>query len=209
MIDAREQMHEGMNDELRERASLYALGAMTQEESAAYEAHLSAGCAVCRAEVAAFREVAGGVALSVEPVTPRAELRERLMSTARKGLQVGKGKAAGTMYEKDGVLISRPQEMDWAPGQLPGLFSKVLFNDSQRGYTTALVRMLAGTHYPSHKHAGVEELYLLEGDLSVDELSMQPGDYCRGKAGSIHGEIFTNSGCLFLVSASHHDEILA
>jgi anti-sigma factor ChrR (cupin superfamily) len=209
MMHAREQLHEGMNDELRELASLYVLGAMTQEESATYEAHLSAGCAVCQAEVAAFREVTGAVALSAEPVTPPTELRERLMSTAPTRLQVVPGSAPGTMYENDGVLISRPQEMNWAPGQLPGLFSKVLFNDSRRGYTTALVRMLAGTHYPSHKHAGVEELYLLEGDLSVDELPMRPGDYCRGEVGSIHGEIFTNTGCLFLVSSSHHDEILA
>jgi putative transcriptional regulator len=209
MMHAREQLHEGMNDELRELASLYALGAMTQEESAAYEAHLSAGCPVCQAEVGAFREVTGGIALSVEPVTPPAELRERLMNTAPKGLQVDAGSAPGTMYEKNGVFISRPQEMDWTSGQLPGLFSKVLFNDSQRGYSTALVRMLAGAHYPTHKHAGVEELYLLEGELNVDELSMRPGDYCRGEVGSIHGEIFTNTGCLFLVSSSHHDEILA
>lgn len=115
----------------------------------------------------------------------------------------------GIMYDKDGLLIARAQEMDWQPGQLPGIFSKVLFNDTRRGYTTALVRITAGTHYPPHKHAGVEELYLLEGDLNVEGVSMRPGDYCRGEAGSIHGEIFTNGGCLFMVSSSQHDEILA
>ena len=113
------------------------------------------------------------------------------------------------MYDKDGVLIARSREMDWQSGQLPGLFLKVLFNDTRRGYSTALVRMTAGTHYPSHRHAGVEELYLLEGDLNVNELSMEPGDYCRGEEGSIHGEIYTNRGCLFMVTSSHHDEILA
>jgi ChrR Cupin-like domain len=57
-------------------------------------------------------------------------------------------------------------------------FSKFLFNDTARGYTTAMVRMMAGTHYPSHKQAGVEELYLLDGDPFVDDMAMRAGDYC-------------------------------
>ena len=209
MIDALKQLHLDPNDDLREFASLYALGGMSPEEKALYEAHLSAGCEVCRAEIASLREVTGAIGLTADPVLPPAELRKTLMSAISKALQAPAGRAPGIIYERDGVLIARSQEMDWQPGQLPGIFSKVLFNDTRRGYTTALVRMTSGTHYPSHKHADVEELYLLEGDLSVEELSMRPGDYCRGEAGSIHGEIFTNGGCLFVVSSSQQDEILA
>jgi anti-sigma factor ChrR (cupin superfamily) len=106
------------------------------------------------------------------------------------------------------VLIARPEEMAWTAGALPGVFLKVLFNDTARGYTTAVVRMTPGTHYPSHKHAGVEELYLLEGDLSVDHLAMRAGDYCRGEAGSIHKEIGTENGCLFVVTSSDQDQLL-
>ena len=209
MIDALKQVHLDPNDDLREFASLYALGAMSPEDNAAYEAHLNAGCQVCRAEVASLREVTGAIGLTADPVLPPAALRKTLMNAISKTLQSPSGREPGIMYDKDGVLIARSQEMNWQPGQLPGIFSKVLFNDTRRGYTTALVRMTAGIHYPRHKHAGVEELYLLEGDLSVEELSMRPGDYCRGEAGSIHGEIFTNGGCLFMVSSSQHDEILA
>jgi len=208
-MDALKQVHLELNDDLRELASLYALGALPAEETAAYEAHLSQGCPVCRAEVAALREVTGAIGLTADPLAPRSELRERLMKTISMALQPPAGHAPGIMYDKGGVLIARSEEMNWQPGQLPGLFLKVLFNDTQRGYTTALVRMTAGTHYPSHRHTGVEELFLLEGDLSVDELSMKPGDYCRGEVGSIHGEIYTNAGCLFMVSSSQHDEILA
>jgi anti-sigma factor ChrR (cupin superfamily) len=208
-MDALTQVHLELNDDLRELASMYALGALPTEQSAAYEAHLSQGCPVCRAEVAALREVAGAIGLTADPLAPRRELRERLMKTISMAQQPPAGHAPGIMYDKGGVLIARSEEMNWQPGQLPGLFQKVLFNDTQRGYTTSLVCMTAGTHYPSHRHAGVEELFLLEGDLSVDELSMKPGDYCRGEVGSIHGEIYTNAGCLFMVSSSQHDEILA
>ena len=209
MIDALKQVHVDLTDDLREFASLYTVGALSPEENAAYQAHLSAGCDVCRAEVASLREVTGAIGLTADPVRPRAELRDRLMKTISTTLQAPAGRGPGIMYDKDGVLIARSREMDWQPGQLPGLFLKVLFNDTRRRYSTALVRMTAGTHYPSHRHAGVEELYLLEGDLSVDELSMEPGDYCRGEEGSIHGEIYTNRGCLFMVTSSQHDEILA
>jgi anti-sigma factor ChrR (cupin superfamily) len=208
VIDALKQIHLELNDDLREFASSYALGALPAEESAAYEAHLQ-GCEVCRAEVASFREVTGAIGSTADPEIPRGQLRERLMTSISTAVQPPAGHSPGIMYDKDGVLIARSQAMKWEPGQLPGLFLKVLFNDTQRGYTTALVRMTAGTHYPSHKHAGVEELFLLEGDLSVDALSMKPGDYCRGETGSIHGEIYTNGGCLFMVSSSHQDEILA
>ena len=208
MKDALKQIHLDLNDDLREFASLYAVGALSAEENAAYEAHLSAGCAVCRAEVASLREVTGAIGLTADPVRPRAELRDRLMKTISTTPQIA-SQAPGIMYDKDGVLIARSREMDWQPGQLPGLFLKVLFNDTRRGYSTALVRMTAGTRYPSHRHAGVEDLYLLEGDLSVNQLSMEPGDYCRGEEGSIHGEIYTNRGCLFMVTSSQHDEILA
>jgi anti-sigma factor ChrR (cupin superfamily) len=202
------QVHSELNDDLRELASLYTLGALPEEETAAYEAHLNQGCQVCRDEVASFREMTGAIALTADPLAPRRELRQRLMKTISMALQPPAGHAPGVLYDKDGVLIARPQEMNWQPGRIPGLFLKVLFDDTQRGYTTALVRMTAGTRYPSHRHAGAEELFLLEGDLSVDELSMKPGDYCRGEAGSIHGEIYTNAGCLFMVSSSNHDETL-
>jgi len=209
VTDALKQVHSELNDDLRELASLYALGALPEEETAAYEAHLNRGCQLCRAEVASFLEMIGTIGLTAAPVSPRSELRERLMKTISRLPQPPVGRAPGIMYDKDGVLIARSQEINWQPGQLPGLFLKVLFDDTQRGYTTALVRMTAGARYPSHRHAGVEELFLLEGDLSVDQLSMKPGDYCRGEAGSVHGEIYTNAGCLFMVSSSNHDEILA
>jgi anti-sigma factor ChrR (cupin superfamily) len=207
-MKALKQLHTEPNDDLRELASLYALDALAQEEKAAYEAHLGAGCAVCLAEVASFRKVTGAIGLSVDPVSPRTELREKLMETIARTSQAPARHAPGVLYDKDGVMIARPGEMTWIGGELPGVFLKVLFNDTGRGYATAMVRMTPGTHYPSHKHAGVEELYLLEGDLSVDDMAMRAGDYCRGEAGSIHKEIVTENGCLFVVTSSHQDQLL-
>jgi anti-sigma factor ChrR (cupin superfamily) len=207
-MDALKQLHLEPNDELRELASLYALGTLTPEEKAAFEAHLGAGCAVCVSEVASFRKVTGAIGLSVDPASPQADLRPRLLETIARTPQVPAQKSPGVLFDKDGLLIARPAEMTWMAGALPGVFLKVLFNDAGRGYTTAMVRLTPGTHYPSHKHADVEELYLLEGDLRVGDTSMQSGDYCRGEAGSIHDEIVTDHGCLFVVTSSDQDQLL-
>lgn len=207
-MNAIKQLHLESNDDLRELASLYALDVLAQDDKAAYEAHLGTGCTVCVAEVASFRKVTGAIGLSADPILLRPELRERLMRAVAKTAQPPMRNSPGVLYDKDGVLIARPDEMAWTAGALPGVFMKVLFNDASRGYATAMVRMTAGTHYPSHKHAAVEELYLLDGDLSVDDLPMRPGDYCRGEAGSIHKEITTENGCLFVVTSSDHDQLL-
>lgn len=64
-------------------AAPYALGALDEEERAAFEAHL-AQCAQCRAEVASFRDVAGQLALAVPAGAPAPGLRNRVIAEARR-----------------------------------------------------------------------------------------------------------------------------
>ena len=94
MIDALKQIHLELNDDLRELASLYAVGALPAEEIAAYEAHLSQGCEVCRAEVASFREVTGAIGLTADPETPREETLRALDDLVRQGKVRALGEAA-------------------------------------------------------------------------------------------------------------------
>ena len=63
-------------------AAPYALGALSAEERAAFEAHL-ADCAICRAEVQALREVSGLLAHAAAAATPAPALRERILREAR------------------------------------------------------------------------------------------------------------------------------
>ena len=63
-------------------AAPYALGALTAEERAAFEAHL-ADCAVCRADVQALGEVAGLLAHAAAAATPPLGLRDRILRDAR------------------------------------------------------------------------------------------------------------------------------
>lgn len=65
-----------------ELAAPYALGALTPDDGAGFEAHL-AECATCRAEVQAFGEVTGLLAHAASPAAPPAALRERILRAAR------------------------------------------------------------------------------------------------------------------------------
>lgn len=64
-------------------AAPYALGALDEEERAAFEAHL-AQCAQCRQEIASFREVAGQLAVAAPDANPEPALRDRVLTEARR-----------------------------------------------------------------------------------------------------------------------------
>ena len=72
------------HEELKANAAGYVLGSLDPEERRAFESHL-AGCAECSAEVASLRPVADVLATAVPQVTPRAELRDRILSAGVAG----------------------------------------------------------------------------------------------------------------------------
>ena len=69
------------HEELKANAAGYVLGSLDPEERRAFESHL-AECAECAEEVASLRPVVGALATAVPQVTPRAALRERILSGA-------------------------------------------------------------------------------------------------------------------------------
>lgn len=69
------------HEELKANAAGYVLGSLDPDERRAFESHL-AGCAECAQEVASLRPVVGALATAVPQVTPRAELRERILRAA-------------------------------------------------------------------------------------------------------------------------------
>lgn len=66
---------------------------------------------------------------------------------------------------------------------------KILAIDAERHVVSMLVQLAALREYPPHKHAGVEELYLLEGDLLIDDRKLHPGDYNRAEPGTHHKRV--------------------
>jgi anti-sigma-K factor RskA len=66
------------HDALKANAAGYVLGSLDSAERREFESHL-AGCAECAAEVASLRPIVGVLATAVPQVTPRTELRARVL----------------------------------------------------------------------------------------------------------------------------------
>src|SRR5262249_46549362 len=79
--------HEHFPEGPAERVALYAAGALPSPECAQLEAHLTAGCADCVAELKQLAPVVAALAAAVPPATPdprtRAALLQRIVTEAR------------------------------------------------------------------------------------------------------------------------------
>ena len=194
------------------RAALHAAGALGAEETLAFETRMSADSRL-RAEAESFHATAAALARDAawEEVElrggPPASLKQRLLDQVRNRAQVWKEwKGPGATAE--GLRIVRAAEGRWQPIAVSGVQVKQLSVDTERRYVTMLVRMEPGTSYPCHRHAGLEECYVLEGDLRVGETVLTAGDYQRADAASLHGVQSTSKGCLLLIVSSQNDELI-
>ena len=71
--------HDRVTIEGQELAALYALGALSQQEARAFDAHLSEGCEICDADLAQFDKVVGMLGAEAAPVAPPAYVRDLLV----------------------------------------------------------------------------------------------------------------------------------
>lgn len=205
----------GYSEDAQGTAALFALGSLRGEEKEAFEEHVCAGCADCQHDLRSFEDVLENLALAATPAEPSKTVRRRLLDSLATEPQRSSGRpevrektASGILLQQSGLLVTRAADIPWRP-VAPGISCKVLSTDSKRGYSTCLIRAEAGARYPSHRHADVEELFVLEGDLHVHGVAMHAGDYCRAEANSIHEETFTESGCLLLQIGSQLDQMQA
>lgn len=87
----------------------------------------------------------------------------------------------------------------------PGISCKLLATDRTRKRVSMLVRLAPGAAYPPHTHAGVEELYLLRGELMIEDRTLHPGAYNRGEPGGSDQFVWTGTGCMCVLLTSTQD----
>lgn len=104
-------------------------------------------------------------------------------------------------------FIRRSHEVKWQPFRVPGISMGRLFTDKEKREITCLMRLEPGIAFPLHRHAGVEEIFMLEGDLIVEGEVCHQGDYIRSFPGTAHAPI-TEGGCLLLIKTSLDNEML-
>lgn len=190
--------HNVSQDAMREKAALYALGALTQHEARAFEEHIAEGCDFCHSELEVFNQVVSAMALDAEEQEPPPDVRNKLIA-AINDIDCDKKPAETNRSEQQFVSI-RANDGEWINPQ-KGVFCKSLYVDEVSGMATSLVKMMPGTSLTAHRHEGVEQFFILEGDCSVCGEILRPGDYHRAPAGTVHESTYTVNGTMFLLVA--------
>jgi anti-sigma factor ChrR (cupin superfamily) len=176
---------------------LYALQALPSNEVSAVGAHIAA-CADCRQEMETLRPIIGSlVSWPTDVLRPSTDLWGRLAQKIAKD----------TGMEPAPAPRERPARPKWEVAA-PGISVKLLATDTEKNRVSMLVRLEPGTEYPPHRHAGVEELHLLHGELMIDDKKLYPGDYILAEAGSVDHRVWSETGCTCVLLTSTLDAIL-
>ena len=89
--------------------------------------------------------------------------------------------------------------VEWRPTKVPGVSVKVLRADKTTGESSALVRFEPGVKFPAHDHPAGEEVFVVEGEVTIGAHHLKSGDYLYTPPSGKHGA-FTERGCVFLVT---------
>ncbi|SHM94922.1 ChrR Cupin-like domain-containing protein [Chitinophaga jiangningensis] len=101
--------------------------------------------------------------------------------------------------------ITHSNTREWAPliekgVHYAGIFVKSLRYDAASGRSkTILLRFEPGAKYPYHNHPAGEEIFVLEGEATLEGATLRAGDYLYTPPGFKHS-VFSKTGCtLFFV----------
>jgi anti-sigma-K factor RskA len=72
--------HERATEEIRERAALYALGCLTQQEARGFETHIQEGCSICQAELHKSERLVAGIGFAAAEVQTPDYIRDLLVA---------------------------------------------------------------------------------------------------------------------------------
>jgi anti-sigma factor ChrR (cupin superfamily) len=91
----------------------------------------------------------------------------------------------------------KPQDMDWEPTQFAGISIKVLYEDREKGEMTCFLKWEPGAALPMHKHAEIEQTYVIEGSFYDHDGICRAGEFVWRRVGSFH-ETRSDEGAVIL-----------
>jgi quercetin dioxygenase-like cupin family protein len=176
-------------DELEALVLADAIGALDSDERLELQARLEGLTTEQRSEVAGLYDLTTAVALSAPSVEPPAHVRERVLAATRTPTRY-------TVWAADA---------EWIDTGVPGIRARILSVDKARSLVTMVLRAQPGAVYPSHKHHGAEECFVISGSVVIDGRVLRAGDFHHADADSDHGEITTIEGAEVLLVGAIED----
>lgn len=184
-----------------ELAPFYALGLLNEAERDWVEQQVKA-CPDLAEELAMYESAVTALPYSVPTPPMSANLKDRLFDQL--GLDAPSPVPAPLPLAH---RVVRAQDLPWQPHPVPGVSIAIVHRDEVRRELVGFLRAEPGGRYPLHRHAGIEEIFMVEGDLVIGNEVYGPGDYIRSAPGSCHAP-YSNGGCCFFFHTSMDDEFL-
>lgn len=189
-------------------AALQALDSLDLDGQAWVDTHLQTS-PEWLAEAEEFQAVVSLLAYSA-PVLEMPDLKARLFECI--GVQDNLIDVDRSDAGDEGLLAqlrAQAKAVQWENYQpTPGAQLGIFKIDSDKREVCCFVRSWGAVSFPMHRHAGEEEIIVLEGDLRIEEQSYSPGDRVRSTAGTAH-QPKTDQGCLLYLRTSLDDEVLS
>ena len=137
-----------------------------------------------------------------EPVNIPVEMAARMRSIVMQQIKQDAlpAKSATTLPEKEGFSILRGNAGEWIEA-MPGAYFKVLHDDGNGldGLLSYLIKLEPGVEMDGHAHPFDEECLMLEGDLTLGDITLNKGDFHYAAAGMMHGHLSTKKGCMAFI----------
>lgn len=197
-----------INEQQQELASLYAVGALSAEGRAQFEAEFR-GDKELHEFVRGLQRAAGLLAVAVPPVSPPARLREKILE------RIGAATAPASKPAPPPALVAGLRFLNagdptgWKQLPVPGAYIKLLSLEHERGYAVLMGKLDAGARYPAHVNAGPEDFYVLTGDLHIGDRKLVAGDFHHADGGSQHDVNYSVEGCTLLAVLTTDDPLVA
>ncbi len=184
-------------------APLYALDLLDLEERLWVEAQI-VDCPDLAEELAGYQLAVNELPYTAPPVPMAADIKDRLFD--RLGLDPVEtiAEPPAPMPPAPEMFAIRSADLNWQAHRTPGVTCAMLFVDNVSRMRTMVVKAAAGVVYPLHQHRGIEELYMLDGELEIEGQVYGAGDYIRSHPNSIHAPS-TQTGCMFIIRACMDD----
>lgn len=177
------------------------LRGLTEAEESELETHVKE-CSACCEELRGIRSVVEALQdWPTEILRPSTQLWSRLAK------RIASDASSATPLPSDSGSVRWAGEPEWRE-VAPGISCKLLSTDAGSERVTMLVRLAPGVPYPPHRHAGVEELHLLSGELWIDRRKLHPGDCSRAEPGTEDARVWSETGCTCVLITSYSDVLL-
>jgi hypothetical protein len=197
-----------VDDYFEDLAPLHALGLLNPDEQQWLEQLLLAQPERAT-QLAQYQAAAAAIPYGLEAVPTAAKmqgLKARLFERLELPLEPAPASDRRLSTLTAAFTAVRSGNLVWQTSPIPKVQIATLHLDAERRERAGLLRAEPGMQYPPHTHGGTEEIYMLSGDLVLEGVRYEAGDYIRSASQSQHSPAHSVTGCTFFFRSSLDDE---